>query len=168
MNYEYGGCTFGPTFDKETIQKCEAFNFDPSDIVLAAYPKTGNTWMRELIWLIHNSDNLDAAITDLNYGDIMKRFPLMENKVGKDIPAGVDLCNMRPAPRLCNTHLPYNLIGPALEKTNPKVVFLVRNPKDALVSYFHFFNALPFAKAEKFTDFFNMAVNGKILFGSYL
>jgi len=166
MNYEYGDCEFGVTFPKEVIQKCEEFEFDSSDVVLAAYPKTGNTWMRQLIWLITSSDDLEAATsTEVN---IQQRFPLMEMKVGKDIPAGVDILNMQPAPRLVNTHLPYNLIGPALEKANPKIVLILRNPKDQLVSYFHFFNAMPFSKVEKFGDFFNLAVNGKVWFGSYL
>ena len=40
-DFEYKGFFFGPPFFKSTLEKCEKFKFDPTDIVLAGFPKTG-------------------------------------------------------------------------------------------------------------------------------
>ena len=40
-DYDYKDARFGPPFFKEVIEKCEKFQFNELDIVLSAYPKTG-------------------------------------------------------------------------------------------------------------------------------
>merc|ERR1711976_369492 len=97
----------------------------------------------------------------------MERFPLMELKYG-EMPAFVEMLEGMPSPRFCNTHLPYNIIGPALEKTKPKVVIVMRNPKDQLVSFWHFYNSYPGRKVEKFADFFALFKRSHLQFGNYI
>lgn len=165
--YFYKGTRFScPPFFKENVLKCEQFDFRASDIVLSAFPKSGNTWMQEIIWLIQNCDDLVAAT---NTGkSIMQRFPLMEMAYGPDTPAFVDTLAKQEGPRLINTHLPVNIIVPQLEKTKPKVVVVLRNPKDQIVSFFHFLNKVPGVKIEKFSDLFKMATTGNTPYGYYI
>ncbi len=48
------------------------------------------------------------------------------------------------------------------------MVYIYRNPKDALVSYFHFYNTRSFApKVPKFEDFFQIFKDDKLPFGNY-
>ena len=48
------------------------------------------------------------------------------------------------------------------------MVYVYRNPKDALVSYFHFYNTRSFApKVPKFEDFFQIFKDDKLPFGNY-
>merc|ERR1712004_941927 len=141
-HYEYKGFTFGPPFDKDTVMGCEGFEFDSRDIILAAFPKTGNTWVQEILWFLTHHDDLEGAKEGQASADMLARVPMLETPSANPfgMPSGIDMLEKREAPRLISTHLPWNILGPALEKANPKIVIMLRNPKDQAVSYFHFIN----------------------------
>ncbi|MGH0172939.1 UNVERIFIED_CONTAM: hypothetical protein FKN15_070985 [Acipenser sinensis] len=74
------------------------------------------------------SEGSNAAESDTN----LKRMPWLEyNLEGQDY-------NMRPSPRLFTSHLTYNLMPKMLKEKKTKVIYVARNPKDAMVSLFHF------------------------------
>lgn len=52
------------------------YNFQsrPSDIWVATFPRSGTTWTQELVWMIANNLNYDAAKAD----PLTKRFPFFE------------------------------------------------------------------------------------------
>lgn len=52
------------------------YNFQsrPSDIWVATFPRSGTTWTQELVWMIANDLNYDAAQAD----PLTKRFPFFE------------------------------------------------------------------------------------------
>ena len=66
-----------------------------------------------------------------------------------------------PSPRLFHTHISYNLLPPSIRDSKCKIVYIARNPKDTLVSLWHFINSYtstekgpyPFDKA--FESFYN-------------
>lgn len=45
-------------------------------------------------------------------------------------------------PRLFHTHLPYSALPESIKNSECKIVYIARNPKDTLVSMWHFFNKL--------------------------
>ncbi|CAB1344416.1 unnamed protein product, partial [Coregonus sp. 'balchen'] len=74
----------------------------------------------------------------------------------------------RPAPRLFISHLPPNLLPPSLSTKRPKIVYVMRNPKDNMVSYYHFCQV--WSKLEtpsSFQDFFDQYLTGKMVGGSW-
>lgn len=80
----------------------------------------------------------------------------------------MDILAGRKAPRLMNTHLQASLVQKAIDKGQPKVIIIVRNPKDTLVSYFHFYNTRQgFEKIPTFSDFFDMFKEEKLVFGNW-
>ena len=106
---------------------------------VVTYPKCGTTWAQELVWQVAHGLDLEGGKTDL-----MERFPFMEflewDAFGNDFnPANyktlaqLDSVEGR---RFIKTHLPLSLLPPCLLDTG-KVVYVARNPRDAMVSYYH-------------------------------
>ncbi|XP_063845347.1 sulfotransferase 1A1-like [Scylla paramamosain] len=88
---------------------------------------------------------------------------------GKDMSEGMMLqvTEAAPDPRTIKTHLPLSLLPPSLLETC-KVVCVVRNPKDMLVSYF---KHCQWTKLMDFRgsleEFFQYFVNDNLTYGSY-
>ncbi len=89
-----------------------------------------------IMHLINNADKLEA-------GEDVPKFGLEEMKFMEflhfDNEFGVDKAAKVPPPRTMKTHLPLRFYKKQLE-ANPatKVIQITRNPKDTLVSFFHF------------------------------
>ena len=78
-----------------------------------------------------------------------------------------NLCG-KPSPRIMNTHLQYRLMEKALVKDHPKVIVILRNPKDSLVSYYHFYNTRKgFEPIPTFSKFFEMFKKKQLVFGDW-
>ena len=45
-------------------------------------------------------------------------------------------------PRMAKTHLPYEFVSKWVERDGAKAIVVIRNPKDTLVSLFHFYRTL--------------------------
>jgi hypothetical protein len=82
--------------------------------------------------------------------------------------SNLETLSKKPAPRIMNTHLQFNLLEKALEKDHPKVIVILRNPKDTLVSYFHFYNTRQgFEPIPTFSKFFEMFKEKNLVFGDW-
>lgn len=111
-----------------------AFCPDPSDILIATYPKAGTTWTQEIIdLLLHNGDDeaCKRAPTPI-------RSPFLEINSPPPIPSGLDLLRTMEPPRLIKTHLPFQLVPPAFWENKCKTIYVARNAKDNMVSYYYF------------------------------
>ena len=69
----------------------------------------------------------------------------------------LDQLDKMESPRIIKTHLPFYLLPPNLLDTC-KVVYVARNPKDVIVSYYHHHQIINFQRfegtLEQFTEFF--------------
>ncbi|XP_020835165.1 sulfotransferase 1C4 isoform X2 [Phascolarctos cinereus] len=82
--------------------------------------------------------------------------------------AGLAQANAMPSPRTLKTHLPIQLLPPSFLEKGCKIIYMARNAKDNLVSYYHFqkMNAAlpdPGTWEEYFEDF----LEGKVCWGSW-
>lgn len=71
---------------------------------------------------------------------LIERFVLVFTEAS--VKGGVSVLDVfarRAPPRVLKTHLPYRVLRNALSNTNTKLICLMRNPKDTLVSLFHFY-----------------------------
>ena len=70
-------------------------------------------------------------------------------------------------PRVIMSHLTFEMLPPRLLDTC-KVVYVCRNPKDAIVSYYKRHQTItPEMGDAPFGDFLDLSKDGKILYGSY-
>ncbi|KAL0286618.1 UNVERIFIED_CONTAM: Cytosolic sulfotransferase 6 [Sesamum angustifolium] len=110
----------------------------PSDVIVASFPKTGTTWLKALLYSIVNRsskhrltvENPHSLVPFLEYFDTDGKPPY-ESKTA--LPP--DINHSR---RIFSTHMPYQLLAKTLDSLACRVVYVTRNPKDTLVSSWHF------------------------------
>uniref|UniRef100_A0A670IBW0 Sulfotransferase n=1 Tax=Podarcis muralis TaxID=64176 RepID=A0A670IBW0_PODMU len=140
--FTYKGCYFRPVFTSvEYLDSLEDFEIRDSDVFLVTYPKSGTIWTQNILSLIYHEGHRDG--TEKVY--LLDRAPWLEYNV-----RNVDYVS-RPSPRLFASHLPYYLVPKGLRNIRAKVVYVARNPKDVLVSFYHFSKTI--AKYEEVEDF---------------
>ncbi|XP_075780151.1 amine sulfotransferase-like isoform X1 [Pelodiscus sinensis] len=143
----------------EYIDSLEDFEIRDSDVFVATFPKSGTVWVQNILSLIYHEGHRDGTENI----DLMDRVPWLEYNL-----RNVDYVN-RPSPRLFATHLLHNLVPSDLRKRTGKVIYVARNPKDVVVSYFHFSNFI--VKLETISDFnvfLEKFLAGKVSPGSWL
>uniref|UniRef100_A0A224XSY7 Putative sulfotransferase n=1 Tax=Panstrongylus lignarius TaxID=156445 RepID=A0A224XSY7_9HEMI len=158
-------------------EKYYTFDLKKDDLWIMTYPRSGTTWIQELLWLVNNkldfeasselplierfpffefnmmfSDKLLEEIAELNNNDP----EVMKELKNRDTPGYVIARTMK-SPRHFKTHLPPSLMPPNLTDTC-KVVYVARNPFDVVVSHYHhnkLFKAHDFqGDFEKYWDLF--------------
>ncbi|KAL7201009.1 hypothetical protein ACSBR1_032837 [Camellia fascicularis] len=130
--------------------------------------ETGTTWLKALCFsIIHGRKNVDVKVDEEEEEEddpLVKNTPsscvqTIENGVYMTNPTP-DLSGM-PSPRLFHTHIPYRALPDSIKNSECKIVYITQNPKDTMVSMWHFFNSVrtpeqgpyPFDKAfESFCD----------------
>ncbi|XP_043390612.1 sulfotransferase 2B1 isoform X2 [Chelonia mydas] len=134
------------------------FQVRDRDIFSVTYPKSGTTWMQELLTLIHSDGDPQLARSVPSW----ERVPWVEQTTG----AG--FLENRPCPRLISSHLPCGLFPTSLHGSNAKVIYTVRNPKDVCVSLYYCSKMASFLEfPEDFGEFVELFSAGKGLFGSW-
>lgn len=100
--------------------------------------------------------NTDADFEKAKSKSIENRSPFL------DYPTpGLNYINEMKSPRIIKTHLPLSFLPDNIEN-ECKVVYIVRNPKDVAVSYFHFAHLNTQAEfAGNFTSFAELFTSGQ-------
>ncbi|XP_075780140.1 amine sulfotransferase-like isoform X2 [Pelodiscus sinensis] len=143
----------------EYIDSLEDFEIRDSDVFVATFPKSGTVWSQNILSLIYHEGHRDGT-ENIN---VIDRVPWLEYNINN-----MDYVN-RPSPRLFVTHLPHNLVPRDLRNRRGKVIYVARNPKDVVVSYFHYSRLA--AKLETISDFnilLERFLAGKVVSGLWL
>ena len=128
------------------------------DTFVIGYPKSGTTWIEEIVWLIKN---------DLNFELSKKRFHMERVRY---IDSGVSRLELSeiPNPRVFKSHLPLQFLPDNIEN-KAKIVYAMRNPKDCVVSTYN--HVTSFKRDEHFSgslqDLVDLFLEGKYWFGPW-
>ncbi|XP_018876161.2 sulfotransferase 1C3 [Gorilla gorilla gorilla] len=149
---------------KEWWEKVCNFQAKPDDLILATYPKSGTTWMHEILDMILN----DGDVEKCKRAQTLDRHAFLELKFPHKEKPDLEFVLEMSSPRLIKTHLPSHLIPPSIWKENCKIVYMARNPKDCLVSYYHFHRMASFMPdPQNLEEFYEKFMSGKVICGSW-
>ncbi|KAM8968521.1 sulfotransferase 1 family member D1-like [Sarcophilus harrisii] len=147
----------------EAWSQVEGFEARPDDLLITTYPKSGTTWVSEILDLIYNNGDVEKCKRDA----IFNRIPLMELIVRESINGIKKLGEMK-SPRLVKTHLSVELLPSSLWKNNCKMIYVARNAKDVAVSYYYFYKtAKMHPDPGTWEEFLEKFMTGKVSFGSW-
>ncbi|XP_077995207.1 sulfotransferase 1B1-like [Glandiceps talaboti] len=143
-NFMVNGFVCFPYFDKEKIEKgvVESFEFRSGDVIVCGFPKSGNTWLVEILKSMYTDWGLcrmgrASEATIVEERSLFKMHPGIRQRVVDTIKHD-DL----PSPRLLRSHLPTQVFPlHNVRKNGAKVIYISRNPKDVCVSTYHFLSA---------------------------
>ncbi|XP_040901371.1 sulfotransferase family 2, cytosolic sulfotransferase 3 isoform X2 [Toxotes jaculatrix] len=118
----------------------------------------GTVWMQEILPLVLNGGDLTPIHTIPNWD----RVPWLEEK---RLAVVVDQLS---SPRALVTHFPYHLMPPSFHTSKAKVIYVMRNPKDVLVSSYYFHQMAGFLDDPgTFDEFMEKFLEGRVLFGKW-
>ncbi|KAI6079755.1 Sulfotransferase [Aix galericulata] len=143
------------------------FKARPDDLLIATYAKAGTTWTQEIVDMIQQNGDIEKCRRASTY----RRHPFLEWYMPDPSPngySGLELAEAMPSPRTMKTHLPVQMVPPSFWEQNCKIIYVARNAKDNLVSYYHFHRmnkALP--DPGTMEEFMEKFMAGKVLWGSW-
>jgi hypothetical protein len=88
--------------------------------------------LREILWLMLNDIDLEGSRAT----GVMARSPTIELKTPED-GSHLELIKKQQRPRMFMTHTPFVFLGRQILAKLPKVIIMMRNPKDVQVSVCH-------------------------------
>ncbi|XP_062864948.1 sulfotransferase 6B1-like [Trichomycterus rosablanca] len=155
--YRYKGVLYPLIISpEENLRALENLEARSEDIMLVAYPKCGFNWMVAVLGKI-----ISAATSK----KVEFQFPPLIEFYG---PVRQQSLQQVPSPRLLGTHLHPDNIPASFYNNKSKMLVVFRNPKDTMVSYYHFSNKNPvLPTAQSWDHFYTDFMSGQVPWGSY-
>jgi hypothetical protein len=148
-------------------QLYDDFDYREDDTWLISYPRSGTSWTYALLCAVLHGGDIEALQKDQSENRILKFLPI-EVGSAASVTERIRSWKALPSPRVIPTHLPYRLFPETVQEQCGKVVYVMRNPKDVAVSFYHFHRShrlLGFYKGT-WDEFFECFISGRVIYGS--
>ena len=154
----YQGCTV--TQDSVLsglLEQISAFEVQDNDVIVASFPKSGTTWLQQVVYMLFNPED--------NSDEIMEwKFPYLEYVY----PGLKEIENRKGQKRLIKTHLPYKLLPESAKNNKSKVIYIHRDAKDVIVSFYFFARMMTMLNYKgSLKDFAWQMMKDKVPYGPY-
>uniref|UniRef100_A0A3B3XWS4 Sulfotransferase n=1 Tax=Poecilia mexicana TaxID=48701 RepID=A0A3B3XWS4_9TELE len=130
----------------------------PNVLVLMSL-HAGTSLLQEVVFLVSQGADPD----EIGLMNIDEQLPVIEYP-----QPGLDVIQELTSPRLIKSHLPYRFLPTAMHNGEAKVIYMARNPKDLVVSYYQFHRSLrTMSYRGTFQEFCRRFMNDKLAYGSW-
>ncbi|XP_051063594.1 bile salt sulfotransferase 2 [Phodopus roborovskii] len=146
-------------YKKEILtETCNKFVIRDEDTIIVTYPKSGTNWLVETVSLIQSKGNPECVQSM----PVWERSPWIETEIGQKYL----ISNERPP--LLISHLPFHLFPKSFFHSKAKVIYVMRNPRDVLVSGYFFWSKSNLVKnADSLSTYFEWFLKGNVAYGSW-
>ena len=161
--YRYRGMTTNSVhLEWGFLQQLRQFQARPSDVIVVSFPKSGTSWLQEIVWQVTHHDEL--ANSGRSGVPLDVRFPLLDALPPKDM---VPLEKMT-GRRFIKAHLHYHMLPESVRASGAKVMYIIRDARDVCVSFYHFSRMLNIYKYRgTFAEFRDSFMRGEVVYGPY-
>ncbi|MEQ2312304.1 Cytosolic sulfotransferase 2 [Ameca splendens] len=152
-------------FFTQNWENVQNFQARPDDILIATYPKAGTTWVSQILDMLYFGQTSPERLTTL---PIYERVPFLEMTI-PNLVTGKDQADELPTtPRLIKTHFPVQFVPKSFWEQNCRIIYVARNAKDNMVSYYHF-DCMNQGQPEAgdWNSFFQRFMDGNMVFGPW-
>uniref|UniRef100_A0A673CGP1 Sulfotransferase n=1 Tax=Sphaeramia orbicularis TaxID=375764 RepID=A0A673CGP1_9TELE len=140
------------------IDSLQSFEIRDSDTFIVTFPKSGTVWSQQIIISI-----CELAGGLNQYANNFEQMPWLEYR-----EEGLEDYTLRRSPRLFSSHLIPALMPPGLKNKKAKIIYVMRNPKDVVVSFYHFSHILKdLDTPESFDSYLEQFLEGKVIGSSW-
>ncbi|XP_055937786.1 sulfotransferase 1E1-like [Argiope bruennichi] len=148
------GFKIAKMFSMDAFKSALEYKPRPDDLFIVTYPKCGTTWVQNIVGCIFREGKPFTSAIEFLTGT-----PFLEM-------AGAEAAKTMKRPGAIKLHLPFHLTPYSKEA---KYIFVARNPKDCVVSFYHHTRNIVGYKFKngKFDDYFELFMKGEVDFGDY-
>lgn len=156
------GLPVSPIITPSKYELSRTLQTRPEDICYVSFPRSGSTWLSYNLLLIAQQGKVseDKTLLDTVHF-VASSWPYPRNRSELDA---------LPSPRIFKSHMPYHMALGGNPADNPcKYIYIARNPKDVMVSYYHFESGQSWAGnySGSWEHWFNMFIEGKVQRGDW-
>ncbi|KAF3338900.1 cytosolic sulfotransferase 12-like protein [Carex littledalei] len=141
----------------------EIFKPRSTDLIVASFVKSGTTWLRALTFtIVHRNKYTFSSnpLLKLNSHDCVPNIEYFYSKGDEQY------LETLPSPRVLGTHLSYTALPESMKTSNCPIVYICREPKDVIVSYWHMVKKFDwFKKSFPLNQAFELFCEGRIPYG---
>ncbi|XP_041480964.1 sulfotransferase 1A3-like [Lytechinus variegatus] len=143
--YEYKGIQYPGVVLRSSIDAMESFEVRPDDVFVLTFPKSGSHWLMEISGLVLTGGYPEkinrstwGCMEMINIHAVKLPQTRAEELTNPVTPSPLlDEIKRAPSPRIMNSHLQFKYLPPNLHK-RAKIIYVARNPKDVVNSYYNF------------------------------
>ncbi|XP_046549260.1 sulfotransferase 1C2-like isoform X2 [Haliotis rubra] len=122
------GVWYPDALSAETLRNIPNVILRDDDILLYGYPRSGHHWVFEIVNMLLSGSADNVPFT-------------LESGVLEVVPDAA--LQSLPSPRILTSHVQRQFMPKDLNQRTVKTVYIIRDPKDVAVSWFHYYTSFP-------------------------
>ncbi|XP_046580910.1 sulfotransferase 1B1-like [Haliotis rubra] len=151
---DIGGKRFPLVIKEEIVRNIPNIKLREDDVIICGYPRSGTHWTFEMTSMLLTGRD--------------ETIPLWKGNMMLSMVPERDLA-LAPSPRVLNTHQFYEQLPRDIITLRNKIVYVLRDPRDVAVSFYHFYinNKTGVGYHGTWRHFLELFLNGKVQWGSW-